>query len=161
MPRTGLCLPGRYGRAVGLLSLHVALLVAGWSPAGAQQAFGVGADTAGGLAIRGTADAATTNSTNDADALGSNQAGIATPKKPKPLKTGLKKLRNTAHPEQYPPPLPVLVPYPRAVRLKGGGDPGLDQPVVTPGPSVAALPILPRRTLRPEDDPYAPIGYGI
>lgn len=89
----------------------------------------------------------------------SNVAGLAAPPaKPTGLtrseRLRLPRLRNTARPDRQPAGLQALEPYAKAFRRRGGPTPDL-----VPNGPVAMLPALPRRTIRPDEAPFAPVGY--
>ncbi|MDX7953039.1 outer membrane beta-barrel protein [Lichenihabitans sp. Uapishka_5] len=140
-------------RSAWLVGPVVCLVLAG--PLRAQDAGGVDGGFGG---MRGTVDA-----TGDGPGLDgfvaptSNVAGLGAAPKPVPQadRLHLPRMRNAARPERQPVALPALEAYPRALRLKGGGAADID-----PNTPVAALPVLPRRSFRPEDAPFAPVGYG-
>ena len=126
----------------------------------AAQTLGFGSDpgsTFGGL--RGTVDATGSNPTlsgQGAPGASARTGPLAGFNPKRQAQTGVPKLRNGALPEQYPVPLPALQPYPASVRRLRGALP--DQGNVV-DPNVAALPTETRRIIRPDDAPFAPIGY--
>lgn len=128
------------------------------------QAVDLGPAVTGGTGLRGTTDATSNDVTDEGigNPSASNTANLATRPSPVQPRFLLPKLRNRAIPERYPVQLPNLAPYPRALRLKGGGaiEGDLDG-TNSPAPSTAALPVVVRRQLRPDDDPFGPIGYGV
>ena len=118
---------------------------------------------AGSNSLRGTADATEGDVVPDdvGGLRGSNTAtlgGDAVPAK----KVNIPVLRSSAIPDRYPVTLPALEAYPRSVRLRKGAGGEIDLPVdAPPSPSVAALPIPPRRTIAPDENPFGPVGYGV
>lgn len=115
------------------------------------------AGTFGGM--RGTVDATGAGPGPGLDgfvAPTSNVTGLApAPAQPaKAARLRLPRLRNGALPDRRPVGLQDLEAYPRALRRQGGPTPD-----TVPNAPVAALPVLPRRTLRPDDAPFAAVGY--
>ena len=162
VPRSALR-PARFGAVstrVGLGSLGFAFMcVAAGAQETAPQA--PAGDLFGGM--RGTVDATTNTPTlsgfNPPPSPSAASAGAGSTGSSAKLaapKFQLKKLRNAAIPERYPVPLQDLTPYPRAIRRQA--DAAVD---TKPNATVAALPVLPRRTIRPDDAPFAPIGYQV
>ena len=140
-------------------------LVGGWTDAGFAQTPDLGPAVAGGIGIRGTADATGSDVGDIGPAgLGTNTANIANATNAAAAKQKflLPKLKNRAIPEKYPVVLQQLTPYSRALRAKGGAvtDAQLNG-TIAPDPSTAALPVLTRRTIKPDDNPFGPIGYGV
>ena len=151
-----------------LLSAGLAACVTGPALAQAQgapaQTFtGLGGAVAGSTGLRGTADVAADDVGPEPQfgLPGSNTATLdaaAVPAK----KINLPPLRGTAIPDRYPVRLPALEPYPRSARVrKGSGEAAETIADAPPSPAIAALPVLPRRTIAPDDNPYGPIGYGV
>ncbi len=85
-----------------------------------------------------------------------------------PPKTQAKTSDRVKTPRKGPPPLPPLLPYPTALRLRGGipsatiaaeGAAPPSAPAATvPAPTVAALPVATRLRTKVLDDGYAPLG---
>ena len=145
-----------------LLVTAAGIVVAGGALLHAQDA-DLGPAVAGGTGLRGTADATGTDVVNDGpNTTLSNKATLANPTASPKAKFALPKLPNRALPERFPVPLPNLAPYSHAYRLKGSGATEDDLSGVNPpGPNIAALPVIARKTLRPDDNPFGPIGYGV
>lgn len=156
---TPICLPRR---RAALLVVAAGVLAAGHS-ALAQVAGTAAMDGSFG-GMRGTVDATGTDGAVGAApalsgfappavAAGAAQ-GASTRLPPAAERFRLPRPRNGALPGRQPVGLPPLEAYPRSTRLRGGAAPD-----AVPNTPVAVLPVLPRRTLRPDDDPFAPVGY--
>lgn len=165
-----LCRPATERRAVArLLLASVGLALAFISTAKAQtpvapdQSFtGLGSAVPGGTGLRGSADATLPDLQQDEGGLPNSNAATLNGAAAVPVKkVNIPQLRGTALPERYPVTLPPLVPYPTAVRLRRTNAPAIDEADVEPAPSTAALPSLPRKTIRPDENPFGPIGYGV
>ena len=152
--------------------MHRLLLTAGlaaWvaTPAWAQTttaadptSSGLGGAVAGGSGLRGTADA-TGDEVVPNDQYDSTASNSGTLANPPPKKVNIPVLRGTAIPDSYPVRLPSLQPYPRAQRNRIGSGAELEKEGGPPSPTVAGLPVLPRRTILPDANPFGPIGYGV
>ena len=115
---------------------------------------------AGGSGLRGTTDA-TANEIVPGDQFGFPATNAGARGGAPAKKVNIPVLRGTAIPDQYPVRLPALQAYPRAQRIRVGS--GVEQRLgdAPPPPTIAALPVQPRRTIVPELNPFDPVGYGI
>lgn len=150
-----------------LASAGLALMVVGaaraQTPVDPDQSFtGLGSAAIGGTGLRGSADAALPDLQRDQEGLANADSATLNGAAAAPVKkVNIPPLRGTALPERYPVALPPLAPYPTAVRLRRTTVPDIDEAEVEPSPSTAALPTLPRKTIRPDENPFGPIGYGL